>query len=72
MSMTTQNSIPGAARGNKRAQGQGNIGLDAPEMQETISPAPGTEEDSETFSPPRSLGFGGNLASIKPGSIRKE
>ncbi len=59
----------------KRPKNRGDMGLDAPEMQETVSPAPGSndpEDNSETFAPLRALGFGGNLASIQPGPIRKK
>lgn len=64
------------SRGNSahlknRPKNRADIGLDAPEMSDTVSPAPGTEEDSETFAPPRALGFGGNLASIQPGAIQR-
>ena len=79
MAMHTNQSVD-HTRGNfvhlkRRPKNRADMGLDSPECTDTVSPAPGmddTENDSETFAPLRALGFGGNLASIKPGSIRKE
>lgn len=51
---TRGNSVHLKKRPKNRTQGQGNFGLDAPEMQETVSPAPGMDEEEDN-----ALGFGG-------------
>lgn len=61
------------SRGNsvhlkRRPKNRGAIGTDTPEVGETLSPesvTDDTESDSETFAPPRALGFGGSMASAR-------